>query len=58
MMAATRDYPDAQRILSKHGRKRLALGSRVNGGLRDETTSGSETAEDDSAPEDRSALGE
>ena len=41
VMSSIRDYPDAQRILAKHGRKRLALGSKVATGPRDETTSGS-----------------
>uniref|UniRef100_A0A7M5URE0 Cyclic nucleotide-binding domain-containing protein n=3 Tax=Clytia hemisphaerica TaxID=252671 RepID=A0A7M5URE0_9CNID len=41
VMSSIRDYPEAQRILAKHGRKRLALGSIVAAGPRDETTSGS-----------------
>lgn len=41
VMSSIRDYPEAQRILAKHGRKRLALGSKVASGPRDETTSGS-----------------
>lgn len=42
-MSSIRDYPDAQRILAKHGRKRLALGSKVASGPRDETTSGTQS---------------
>ena len=45
-MASILDYPDAQRILSRHGRKRLQLGSKAASGLRDETTSGSQSDTD------------
>ena len=43
VMSSIHDYPDAQKILAKHGRKRLALGLKRNCGLRDETTSGSQS---------------
>lgn len=46
VMASILDYPDAQRILSRHGRKRLQLGSKAASGLRDETTSGSQSDSD------------
>ena len=42
-MASIQDYPDAQKILARHGRKRLQLGSKAASGLRDETTSGSQS---------------
>jgi hypothetical protein len=42
-MSSIRDYPDAQCILAKHGRKRLALGSKAAEGPRDETTSGTQS---------------
>lgn len=46
-MSSITDYPEAQLILSKHGRKRLALESVDSPGLRDETTSGSPSDSDE-----------
>ncbi|XP_057313112.1 cyclic nucleotide-gated cation channel alpha-3-like isoform X3 [Hydractinia symbiolongicarpus] len=45
VMTSIRDYPDAQKILAKHGRKRLLLGSKFNNGPRNDTTSSSSDSE-------------
>ena len=47
VMSSITDYPEAQIILAKHGRKRLALELVDSPGLRDETTSGSPSESDE-----------